>query len=124
MRVVKPSTEDREVPRGVVGGMEVSQGTVGARNIFLGRFKVPPGVESRPHYHAKAESAVYMLAGRLEIRYGDSFEETLAVEPGDMLYVPPHETHLLRNPSESEPAEYVVARDSATDDSVEVPWSG
>jgi uncharacterized RmlC-like cupin family protein len=124
MKLVKPSAEEREVPRGVLGGMEVSQATAGATNIFLGRFRVPAGAESRPHYHAKAESAVYMLAGRLEIRHGDSFEDTLTVETGEMLYVPPNETHLLRNPSETEPAEYVVARDSATDDSVEVPWSG
>jgi uncharacterized RmlC-like cupin family protein len=65
-----------------------------------------------------------MLRGKLEIRYGDSFEETITVEPGDMLYVPPNETHLLRNLSDTEPAEYVVARDSAADDSVEVPWAG
>ena len=42
---------------------------------------------------------------------------------GDMLYVPPRETHTVRNLSESEPAEYVVARDSPTEDSVEVPWA-
>jgi uncharacterized RmlC-like cupin family protein len=124
MKLVKRDVAERELPRGVLGGMEVSQATAGTRNIFLGRFKVPPGSESRPHYHARAESALYMLAGQLQIRYGDQFEETVTVEPGDMLYVPPNETHLLRNPSESEPAEYVVARDSATDDSVEVPWSG
>ena len=41
-----------------------------------------------------------------------------------MLYVPPRETHMLRNLSETEPAEYVVARDSPTEDSVEVPWAG
>lgn len=124
MKLVKPSGEEREVPRGVLGGMEVSRATAGASSIFLGRFRVPAGAESRPHYHARAESAVYMLSGRLEIRHGDSFEETLTVEPGDMLYVPPNETHLLRNPSETESADYVVARDCATDDSVEVPWSG
>jgi uncharacterized RmlC-like cupin family protein len=124
MKLVKPTADERELPRGVLGGMEVSRATTGASNIFLGRIRVPPGAESRPHYHPKAESAVYMLSGRMEIRYGDGFEETLTVEAGDMLYVPPNETHLLRNPSNDEPAEYVVARDSATDDSVEVPWSG
>jgi uncharacterized RmlC-like cupin family protein len=65
-----------------------------------------------------------MLSGQLEIRYGDTFAETMTVETGEMLYVKPNETHLLRNPSEREPAEYVVARDSGMDDSVEVPWSG
>ena len=38
-----------------------------------------------------------------------------------MLWVPPHETHVLENPSATEDAEYVVARDSPTEDAVEVP---
>ena len=46
------------------------------------------------------------------------------VEPGDMLYVPPRQTHMVVNRSATEPAEYVVARDSPTEDSVEVPWAG
>jgi uncharacterized RmlC-like cupin family protein len=124
MKLVKPTVPEREVARGVIGGAEVSHETAGSSNIFMGRFRVPAGAESRPHYHAKAESVLFMLSGQLEIRHGDAFEETVAVAPGDMLYVKPNETHLLRNVSETEPAEYVVARDSAIDDSVEVPWSG
>jgi uncharacterized RmlC-like cupin family protein len=124
MKLVKPSGEERELPRGVLGGAEVSQATAGSSNIFMGVVRVPAGTESRPHYHAKAESALLMLAGALEIRYGDDFRETLTVGPGEMLHVKPNETHLLRNPSDTEVAEYVVARDSAMDDTVEVPWSG
>jgi uncharacterized RmlC-like cupin family protein len=124
MKLVRPSGEERDVPRGVRGGIEISEATAGSQHIYLGRYTVPAGTESRPHYHARAESAVLMLRGKIEIRYGDSFEETITVEPGDMLYVPPNETHLLRNLSDTEPAEYVVARDSAADDSVEVPWAG
>ena len=55
---------------------------------------------------------------------GDHLEQTVTIGPGDMVYVPPRETHLLQNLSESEAAEYVVARDSPTEDSVEVPWAG
>jgi uncharacterized RmlC-like cupin family protein len=124
MRVVKPSDEDRDVPRGVVGGAEVSQATAGATNIYMGVFRVPAGARSRPHYHENCESAVYMLSGRLEVRWGDHLEETVEIERGDMVYVPPRETHILRNLSDEDPAEYVVARDSPTEDSVEVPWAG
>jgi uncharacterized RmlC-like cupin family protein len=124
MKLVKPSGEERELPRGVLGGAEVSHSTAGSNNLFMGVVRVPAGTESRPHYHAKAESALLMLSGALEIRYGDDFRETLTVGPGEMLHVKPNETHLLRNASDTEPAEYVVARDSAMDDSVEVPWSG
>jgi len=123
MKVVKPE-DDREVPRGVVGGAEVSQATTGAHNIYMGVFRVPPNARSRPHYHEGCESAVYMLAGELEVRWGDTLQESVRIVPGDMVYVPPRETHILENPSDAEAAEYVVARDSPHEDSVEVPWAG
>jgi uncharacterized RmlC-like cupin family protein len=124
MRVVRPSDEERDVPRGVVGGAEISQATTGATNIYMGVFRVPAGTRSRPHYHEHCESAVYMLSGRLEVRWGDRLEERVEIGVGDMVYVPPRETHLLTNLSDAEAAEYVVARDSPTEDSVEVPWAG
>lgn len=124
MRLVKSSDQERPTPRGVVGGSEISQATTGATNLFMARFRVPPGAQSRPHYHENCESALYMLAGSIEIRWGDALEETLVVEPGDLLYVPPRQTHVVRNRSADAPADYVVARDSPTEDSVEVPWAG
>ena len=123
MKLVKPSAVDRDVPRGVVGGAEISQATTGAHNLYMGIFRVPAGARGRPHYHDNCESALYMLSGSIEIRFGDQLEESLIVEAGDMLYVPPRETHTVTNTSASEPAEYVVARDSPTEDSVEVPWA-
>jgi uncharacterized RmlC-like cupin family protein len=122
MRVLKPGA-DRDVPRGVVGGAEISQATAGATNIYMGVFRVPARTSSRPHYHEGCESAVYMLSGSLIVRWGDRLEQEVLLEPRDLVYVPPRETHVLENPSESEPAEYVVARDSPTEDAVVVPWA-
>ena len=98
MKVVKPGP-DREVPRGVVGGAEISQATAGARNIYMALFRVPPGARPRPHYHEGCESAVYMLSGSLEVKWGDHLEHQLTLEPGDLVYVPPRETHVLANTS-------------------------
>jgi uncharacterized RmlC-like cupin family protein len=122
MKVVKPGP-DREVPRGVVGGAEISQATAGARNIYMALFRVPAGAQSRPHYHEGCESAVYMLSGALQVKWGDRLENALTLEPGDLVYVPPRETHVLENSSPTEPAEYVVARDSPHEDAVVVPWA-
>jgi uncharacterized RmlC-like cupin family protein len=122
MKVIKPG-DSHEVPRGVLGGAEISQATTGAHNIYMGVFQVPPGARSRPHYHANCESAVYILSGSLEVKWGDKLEEVVTLEPRDMVYVPPRETHILENLSNSEPAEYVVARDAPLEDSVEVPWA-
>jgi uncharacterized RmlC-like cupin family protein len=123
MKVVKPGPE-HGTSRGVIGGAEVSHSTVGASNIFMGVFRVPPGATSRPHYHANCESSVFVLRGEMRIRFGEHLEHELTVVPGDLLYVPPHETHVLENLSETETVEYVVARDAPTEDSVEVPWAG
>ncbi len=120
--MVKPGP-DRDVPRGVVGGAEISQITAGAHNIYMGVFRVPPATRSRPHYHERCESAVYMLSGTLAVKWGDRLERELTLEQGDLVYVPPRETHVLENPSSAEPAEYVVARDSPHEDAVVVPWA-
>jgi uncharacterized RmlC-like cupin family protein len=122
VQVVKPRSRQR-LPRGARDGAEVSQATTGASHIYMGVFRVPAGAQSRPHYHAECESAVYMLSGRLSVRWGEELEHSLMLEPGDMVYVPPRETHLLDNPSDTDDAEYVVARDAPEEDSVEVPWA-
>src|SRR5437588_1878131 len=122
MEVIKPGP-DHEVPRGVVGGSEISQASAGARNIYMGVFRVPPGAQSRPHYHENCESAVYMLSGSLRVRWGDHLEQELTLQPGDLVYVPPRETHVLENLSAGEAAEYVVARNSPYEDAVVVPWA-
>jgi uncharacterized RmlC-like cupin family protein len=122
MRVVKPGP-DRETPRGLVGGAEVSQATVDAVNIYMGRDSVPPGSRSRPHYHDGCESALYMLSGGIRILWGDHLEHSLELEAGDMLYVPPRVTHVVENVSDREAADYVVARDSPHEDAVVVPWA-
>lgn len=122
MHVVKPG-EDHDTPRGVVGGAEISQTTAGAQNIYMGVFRVPPGASSRPHYHEGCESAVLMLSGQLRVKWGDHLERELTLERGDLVYVPPRETHVLENASDTEPAEYVVARDSPHEDAVVVPWA-
>jgi uncharacterized RmlC-like cupin family protein len=107
----------------VNGAAEVSPSTTGAEHIFMGRCSVPAGSQSMPHYHEDCESAVYMLSGRLNVRWGEHLEHAVSIEPGDMIYVPPRETHLLENPSEEDAAEYVVARDAPDEQSVEVPWA-
>ena len=123
MKVIRPGVAPHEEPRGVVGGHEVSRATTGSESLFMGIFRLPAGARSRPHYHANCESACYMLSGSMRIRWGDRLEHEVQLERGDMLWVPPHETHVLENVSPTDDAEYVVARDSPTEDAVEVPWA-
>jgi uncharacterized RmlC-like cupin family protein len=64
-----------------------------------------------------------MLSGSLRVKWGDRLEQEIMLEPKDLVYVPPKETHVLENVSSTEPAEYVVARDSPHEDAVVVPWA-
>jgi uncharacterized RmlC-like cupin family protein len=64
-----------------------------------------------------------MLSGALRVRWGERLEHEVMLAPRDLVYVPPRETHLLENISDTEPAEYVVARDSPHEDAVVVPWA-
>ena len=64
-----------------------------------------------------------MLSGTVRVRWGDNLESELTLEPRDLIYVPPRETHVLENLSDTDAAEYVVARDSPHEDAVVVPWA-
>ena len=122
MKLIKPGP-DHEVPRGIVGGAEISQATAGAHNIYMGRFRVPAGRALAPALpRGMREHALHALRRRPDSDGGPARAE-LEVTPGDMLYVPPRVTHIVENVSDSEPAEYVVARDSPTEDAVVVPWA-
>ena len=76
MKLVKPGAE-HEVPRGILGGSEISQSTTGAQNIYMAVFRVPPGAQSRPHYHENCESTAYMLSGSMRVKWGDHLEQKL-----------------------------------------------
>lgn len=122
MKLVKPGPE-RELPRGVLSGAEISQASAGATNMYMRLCRVPPGARSQPHYHAGCESACYMVSGAMRIRWGDRLEQELLVEAGDMLYVPPRETHIVENASDEQDAVYVLSRDAPHEDAVVVPWA-
>lgn len=104
-------------------GGAVSQASTGAVGITMKLQAVPPGARSQPHFHEGFESAVYVVSGTLRIRWGQQLEHSEDLAPGDMLYVPPQETHVVENPSEDTVTQYVVARDSPTEDAVTVPWA-
>ena len=122
MKLITPQP-DRPCRAASSAARRVSAASAGATGIYMGLFRLGPGARSRPHYHAQCESSCSMVSGEMVVSYGGGLEEQLTVRPGDMLFVPPHETHVLFNPHPSAPAEYVVARNAATEDSVEVPWA-
>lgn len=44
--------------------------TAGARGLAMHLVVIPPGAASEPHLHRGYETAIYILEGRVETRYG------------------------------------------------------
>jgi uncharacterized RmlC-like cupin family protein len=89
----------------------VSASTVGAERIWVGHVTMAPGMESGAHHHGPVESGIYIISGRARFRFGDTLEETVDVEPGDFIYVPPEAVHQEINLDPKAPVDAIVVRD-------------
>jgi len=88
----------------------ISAQSVGSRRVHLQIARIPPGVKSNAHKHADHETAIYVLSGESEMRYGEKLEHHVTVRAGDFLYIPADMPHLPYNQSESESCVAVIAR--------------
>jgi uncharacterized RmlC-like cupin family protein len=93
----------------------VSAETAGATAIGMNLVVIPPGGRAEAHYHDGFETAIFLLSGRVETRYGAGLSETCVNEAGDFLYIPAGVPHQPRNLSHTEPARAIVARNTAAE---------
>ena len=90
----------------------VSEETSGARGISMSLVVIPPGGAAEPHYHRGFETAIYMLEGSVETRYGKGLRRKVTHRPGDFLFIPPGVPHQPVNLSDRDPARAIVARNN------------
>ena len=109
---VQTGTEEGEMPQGVLGLEAISRDTVGSEGIFMAKYRVPPGAHSDLHLHANCETAVHVLRGRGYAYSGEDMGEYMEAGPGDFVYIPADLAHVVGCPADSEPLEYVVARNA------------
>ena len=112
---------DREVTtrQGLPYFIGISGQSAGATGLSMHLVVVPPGARSEPHSHVGHETAIYVLQGRVETRYGPELKESVISEPGDFLLIPPDVPHMAVNLSAVEPARAIVCRnDPAEQDKV------
>ena len=97
----------------------ISAQSAGSRGLSMLRLEMPPGARARPHLHEHHETAIYVLSGRSEMRYGEGLRERLEVRAGQFLFIPAGMPHLPYNPSDGEACVLVLARtDSQEQESV------
>lgn len=88
----------------------ISTKTAGAKGLSLLKVVIPPGGKAEAHTHKGHESAIYLLQGRVETRYGEKLERRIVNVAGDFIFIPPDVPHQPINLSDSEPAIAIVAR--------------
>lgn len=86
---VRAPAEKTLTRQGLPYFLGISAATVGARGLAMHLVSIPPGAASEPHIHRGYETAIYVLQGRVETRYGAGLAHSVISEPGDFLFIPP-----------------------------------
>ena len=100
----------------------VSGQTAGARGLSMHLVVIPPGARSEAHSHRGHETAIYVLEGRVETRYGERLAQSVVSEAGDFLFIPPGVPHEAINLSATDPARALVARNDPAEQDNVVPY--
>jgi len=87
----------------------ISKETAGAKGLSMNLVVIPPGASPKAHYHKDFETAIYLLKGRVETRFGENLKESIINEEGDFVYIPPGVPHKPVNLSKTEPALAIVS---------------
>lgn len=91
----------------------ISKDTAGSRGLAMNLVVISPGAAAEPHVHRGYETAIYVLKGRVETRYGRRLRHSVVNEAGEFVYIPADVPHQPRNLSSEEPAMAIVARSDA-----------
>lgn len=93
----------------------ISQATTGASGISMNLVIIPAGGAAEPHVHKGYETAIYLLKGRVETRYGPGLRQSIINQAGDFIFIPADMPHQPVNLSATEPAHAIVARNDSNE---------
>jgi uncharacterized RmlC-like cupin family protein len=102
----------------------ISASTAGSTALCMHIVIIPPGGKAVAHYHDGYETAIYILQGRAETRYGHNLEQSTINEAGDFLFIPPNLPHQPVNLSDTDEVIAVVARNDPREQESVVIYSG
>lgn len=88
----------------------ISGKTAGAQHLSMLKVVIPPGATAKAHVHKGYESAIYLLKGRVETRYGKGLTKSVVNVAGDFIFIPADVPHQPTNLSKSHEAVAIVVR--------------
>jgi uncharacterized RmlC-like cupin family protein len=112
VRIVSSGDLDPNTPQtsGMTRAAAITHARTGATKLWAGTVVVQPDAKTGPHHHGELETVLYVVRGRVRMRWGDHLEFTGEAAPGDFIYVPPYVPHQEINAHVDQPCEAVVVR--------------
>jgi uncharacterized RmlC-like cupin family protein len=108
-RVIR-SVEPYQGKQGPLYAGGISAESVGAQAIWLGMIRMPPGTQTKAHFHEDHETAIYVMSGEVDLLYGEDLSHHEIARAGDYIYIPAGVSHVAVNRSQTEPMIAVGAR--------------
>ncbi len=100
----------------------ISGETAGASAISMNLVVIPPGGAAEPHIHRGYETAIYILEGEVDTRYGPGLRESLLTQAGDFVFIAADVPHQPVNRSATTAAKAIVARNDPNEQESVAPY--
>ena len=100
----------------------ISGQSAGATKLSMNMVIIPPGGAAEPHIHQGYETAIYIVKGQVDTRFGPGLRESLVVREGDFLFIAADVPHQPVNTSNTEPAIAIVARNDPNEQESVIPY--
>ena len=112
VKIVHAEELDMNTPQtsGMTRAAAITHAKAGATTLWAGTMVVQPDAKTGPHHHGELETVLYVVKGRVRMRWGDRLELSDEAGAGDFIYVPPYVPHQEINASHDAPLSCVVVR--------------
>src|SRR6201989_2686391 len=112
VKIVHADELDLNTPQtsGMTRAAAINHAKAGANTLWAGTMVVQPNAKTVPHHHGELETVLYVVKGRVRMRWGDRLELSDEAGAGDFIYVPPYVPHQEINADPNKPVECVVVR--------------
>jgi uncharacterized RmlC-like cupin family protein len=106
VKIVHSDELDLNTPQtsGMTRAAALTHAKAGASKLWAGTMVVQPDAKTGPHHHGELETVLYVVKGRIRMRWGDQLELSEEARPGDFIYVPPYVPHQEINASQTRSA--------------------
>jgi uncharacterized RmlC-like cupin family protein len=102
-------------------------GTFGEK-IWMGQVIAEPGAESAAQHHKQSDTVHYVLKGKAVFSYGEGYANSVELNEGDFIYIPPYHPYKFKNASNINSLDLVTTMAPyyqvvyvARDENIEIP---